>query len=52
MEHVGFNWTDFHEILYFGIYLKSAEHIQVSLKSDNNNGYLHENQLTFLIISR
>jgi len=40
MEQFGTNWTDFHEIFYLGIFRKSAEKIQVSLKSDNNNGYL------------
>ena len=31
--------TDFHEILYLHIFRKSVVKIQVSLKSDNNNGY-------------
>ena len=30
---------DFHEILYLCIFRKSVEKIQVSLKSDRNNGY-------------
>jgi hypothetical protein len=30
---------DFHEILYLSIFRKSVEKIQVSLKSDKNNGY-------------
>jgi len=33
------HWTDFYEILYFRIFRKSAEKIQVSLKSDKNNRY-------------
>ena len=28
---LGFHWTDFHEILYFNIFRKSVEKIQVSL---------------------
>jgi hypothetical protein len=33
------HWTDFHKIWYLNIFLKSFEKIQVSLKSDKNNGY-------------
>jgi hypothetical protein len=36
---LGSHWTDLHEIWYLGIFRKSVEKIQVSLKSDNNNGY-------------
>jgi hypothetical protein len=39
MEELGSYWTDFHEIRYFGIFRKSWEKIQVSLTSDENNGY-------------
>jgi len=39
MVQLGFHWTDFHEI-YLKIFRKSVEKIQVSLKSDKNNGYL------------
>jgi hypothetical protein len=35
-----------------GILRKSVEKIQVSLKSDKNDGTLHEDRCTFLIISR
>ena len=35
----GFHWTDFHEIGYLSIFRKSVEKFQVSLKSDENNGY-------------
>jgi len=34
MEHFGSHWTDFHEIRYLGILVKSVENIKVSLKSD------------------
>jgi hypothetical protein len=40
MDKLGFYWTDFHEILYLNIFRKSVLVIQVSLKSDKNNGYL------------
>jgi hypothetical protein len=39
MEQLGLHWTDFHKILYLSIIRKSVEEIQVSLKSDKNNGY-------------
>jgi hypothetical protein len=51
MEQLGSHWTDFH-ILYLYIFRKSVEKIQISLKSDNNNGTLHEDPYTFMIISR
>jgi hypothetical protein len=34
------------------IFRKYVEKIQVSFKSDKNNGYFNEEQYTFLIISR
>jgi len=40
MEQLSSLFTDFHEILYFRIFKKSVEKIQVSLKSDENNMYL------------
>ena len=43
MEQFVSHWTDFHEILYLRIFQKSVKKIQVSLKSDKNNGTLHEN---------
>jgi hypothetical protein len=52
MEHLGSQWKDFHEIRYLSIFRKSVEKIQVSLKSDNNNGTVHHNQYTLLFISR
>jgi hypothetical protein len=39
MEQLGSYWTDFYGILYFRIFRKSVEKIQVSLKSDKNSGY-------------
>jgi len=39
MEHPGFYWTDlFNEILYLSVF-RYAEKIQVSLESDESNGY-------------
>ena len=52
MAQLGSHWTDFHEIWYVSIFRKCAMKIQVSLKSDNNNGTLHEDQYTFFITSR
>jgi hypothetical protein len=40
MEKHGSHWKDFHEIWYFSIFRNSIKKIQVSLKSDHNNGYL------------
>ena len=38
MEQLGSDWTDFHEIWYLSIFRTSFGKIQVSLKSDKNNG--------------
>jgi len=42
---------DFHEIWYLSIFWKSFKNLQVSLKCDENNGYLHKYHYTFYIIS-
>jgi len=39
MDKIGFHRTDFYDICYLGILRKSVEKIQISLKSDENNGY-------------
>jgi hypothetical protein len=39
MEELGFQWKDLHEIWYLSLFRKSVEKIQVSLKSDKNDGY-------------
>jgi hypothetical protein len=39
MVQRGSHQTDFHEIVYLSIYQTSVKKIQVSLKSDKNNGY-------------
>ena len=38
MEQLGSHWTNFHEIWYLWIFRKLSRKIQVSLKSDHNNG--------------
>jgi len=38
MERLDFHWTDFYEISHLVIFQKYFEKIQVSLKSDKNNG--------------
>jgi hypothetical protein len=52
IEQLGFNWTDFYEISYLRIFRKSVEKIQASFKSDNKNGYITEDIITFMLISR
>ena len=47
---IRFHWTDFHDILYWGLLLKSAEKIQFGLYSDR--GALHEHLSTFMVLSR
>jgi hypothetical protein len=39
MEQLGSHWKDFDTISYVIFVKKSVEKIQVSLKSDKNNGY-------------
>ena len=52
MKQLGSNWTDFHEIRYLNILRKSVEKIRAPLQSDKKSDTLHEDQYTFLIISR
>jgi hypothetical protein len=40
-EQLGSHYTGFDEILYLSFFRKCVEKIQVSLKSDKNNGDLH-----------
>jgi len=49
MEQIGSHWTDCHEIWYLRLYRKSAEKIQVLLKSDKNNGYFTWRPTNFFI---
>jgi len=39
VDQIGSHWADSHEILYWNIFRKFVEKIQVSLKYDKNNGY-------------
>jgi len=39
MKQLGSHWLDFHGMLYLSIFRKYVEKIQVSLKSDKNDGY-------------
>jgi hypothetical protein len=52
MEQLGSHWSDVYEIWYLNIFKKSVYKIQVLLKSEKNNGILHADRNTFLIISR
>jgi len=38
VAQLGSRWTDFHEILYTGIFRKSVSKIKITLKSDKHNG--------------
>ena len=46
------HWTNVHEIWYLSIFRNSVDKIQDSLKSDKNDGTVHEDVCTFSIISR
>jgi hypothetical protein len=52
MKQLVYQWKDFQESSYLRIFRISVEEIQVSLKSDNNNGTLHEDLCTFMVITR
>jgi hypothetical protein len=52
MEKLGSQRTDFHEIWNLRIFREYVEKVLVWLKSDNNNGTLHEDLCTFMTISR
>jgi hypothetical protein len=41
MEQFGSHWKDFNEIWYLSFFFKCVQKIQVSLKSDKNNGYFN-----------
>ena len=52
MEHLGSHWIDFHKIWCLSVFRKSVKKTELYLKSDNNNGTLHKDLCTFMIISR
>ena len=47
MEQLGSHWTNFHDVLYEYFFKSCREKIEVSLKSDNNNGTVLDIQYTF-----
>jgi hypothetical protein len=51
-EQLGSHGTNFDEIGCMSFLRKSFEEIQISLKSDKNNGTLREDVSTFMPISR
>jgi hypothetical protein len=52
MEQLGSHWTDFYEILKFDYFAKICRENSNLIKSDKNNGLLHEDFCTFVIQSR
>jgi len=52
VEQRNSHWTDFHEILYFSVFRKSVEKVQVLLTRTRITGALREDQYIFLIMSR
>ena len=52
LELLGSHWTDFNEVWFLSIFRKSADKIQVSLKSDKNISTAHQDQRALVIISR
>jgi hypothetical protein len=52
VEQFGSHWTDFHESSYLSIFWTSVAKIQVSLKSDQNNGHFTGRLLYIFITSR
>ena len=49
-EQLGSHWTDFDETWYISCFLRSVEHIQVSLKCESNHEYFTRRLLTFMTI--
>jgi len=49
MHHLGSLWTHFVEIWHWGRVRKSAETIQIWLKSDKTSGTLHEDRTRFIL---
>lgn len=39
-EQLDSHWTNFYEVLYSGVLIKSVEHIQIWLKSDENKRHV------------
>lgn len=48
-EQLDSHWTNFHEVLYSGVLIKSVEHIKIWLKLDENKkDTLHKNLRKFM----
>ena len=52
MKQLGSHWTDFSDIWYLSIFLKSVEKIQAIVQYDTNNSTLHKDICIFMIVSR
>ena len=52
IEQLGYHWADFHKILCLRTFRKSVQKIQVSLKSDSNEGYSAWRRTYISVISR
>jgi len=48
-QQLNSHWTDLHEIWYLSMFRKYVEKIQVSFKSDKNNGYIIWRPITFFL---
>jgi hypothetical protein len=54
MEHLCSKYTDFHEIWYLRVFLKSVKEMKFPWKSDKNKGTLHEDYyklITFIVFA-
>jgi hypothetical protein len=52
MQQLGSHWQDFDETRHFSFFFFQSSVEEVTLKSDNNNGTLHEDVSILLTISR
>ena len=52
LEHLGSQWTDFHEISYLSIFRISVDEMQVPLKYNKDNDYITGRPRTFMITCR
>ena len=53
LDQLVYYWTNFHDMHYLSIFFrKSVDKIQVSLKSDKNDGYLTWRHSAYMIITR
>jgi hypothetical protein len=52
MEQLGFQWTDFHKILYWVFFENLLRKLEFHYNVTRITGILHENLSTFMIVSR